>query len=138
MLTTPRGRLLPVIVLAAWSCLTAVHAAVLTPLPAGVSPQDPPESQEPKKGKPADQRVTGTVVDRDGEPIDGAEVRFDGPKRATVHTNSRGQFEFAGPPGDYGITVRVGERSQSFARKIEGGQLKPSGTLVIELDEPQQ
>lgn len=132
MLTTPRGRLLPVIVLAAWSCLTAAHAAALTPLSAMFPPQD---SQESKKAKPADQRVTGTVVDRDGKAVDRAEVHFAGPKTATVLTDGRGRFSFSGPPGDYTITVRSGERSQSFDRTIKDDQLKPDGTLVIEPEE---
>lgn len=129
MLTTLRGRLLQTIVLATWSGLAAAHAAGPGPRSAVLPPQD---SQESKKAKPADQRVSGTVVDRDGKAVDRAEVHFAGPKTATVLTDGRGHFSFSGPPGDYTITVRSGERSQSFDRTIKDDQLKPDGTLVIE------
>jgi hypothetical protein len=132
MLTTLRGRLLQTIVLATGSSLAAAHAAALTPRSAVFPPQD---SQESQKAKPADQRVSGTVVDRDGNAVDRAEVQFAGPKTATVLTDGKGHFSFSGPPGDYTITVRAGERSQSFDRTIKDGQLKPDGTLVIEPEE---
>jgi hypothetical protein len=109
---------------AAWLAATAMAAA---------SPPDRAASrQETKKEEPADQRVSGTVVDRDGTAIEQAEVSFDGPKKATVLTDAAGHFTFTGPPGDYAITVRAGERSHRFDRTIEAGELKPSGTLVIE------
>ena len=110
-------------VAAAWLAATA-----MAPAP----PDRAAPRQETKKEKPADQRVSGTVVDRDGTAIDQAEVSFDGPKKATVLTDAAGNFSFTGPPGDYAITVRAGERSQRFDRKIEGGKLKPKSTLVIE------
>jgi hypothetical protein len=136
MLTTLRSRLVPAVILAAWWNLAAAPAGARSPCAADAAPHRSQDEQ--KKETPADQRVSGTVVDRDGEAVEGAEVQFEGPKRATVHTNSRGHFEFSGPPGDYTLTVKLGDRSQSFERKVEGGQLKPSGTLVIEREERQR
>ena len=91
-----------------------------------------------KKEKPADQTVTGSVADRDGKPIERAQVIFDGPKKATLLTDAGGHFTFTGPPGDYAITVRAGSRSASFTRKVEGNQLKPTATLTIEPEAPPQ
>ena len=91
-----------------------------------------------EKEKPADQTVTGSVADRDGTPIERAQVIFDGPKKATLLTDAGGRFTFTGPPGDYAITVRKGNRSASFSRKVEGSQLKPSATLTIEPEAPPQ
>ncbi len=92
--------------------------------------QDPPP-QPPPPAKRPDQRVKGKVVDRDGKPVDRAEVTLEGPKKGHVWTNSRGEFSFTGPTGDYTITVKAGERQQNFGVKIEDNQLKPS-TLILE------
>jgi hypothetical protein len=99
-------------------------------------PQD--QGKNGKKEKPADQTVTGSVADRDGKPIERAQVIFDGPKKATLLTDAGGHFTFTGPPGDYGITVRAGSRSAGFTRKVEGNQLKPTATLTIEPEAPPQ
>jgi hypothetical protein len=91
-------------------------------------PQDPPQ-----ESKGEDQRVTGKVLDRDGKAVVKAEVRVAGKKKKdTVWTDERGEFSFSGPAGDYNITVKAGEREESFNRKIEDNQLKPDSTLVIE------
>jgi Carboxypeptidase regulatory-like domain len=111
--------------------LMCVGAATATA--AGLEVEHRPSRQEEtKKEKPADQRVSGTVVDRGGTAVNRAEVTFRGPKQGAVLTNSNGHFTFTGPPGDYTITVRAGERSQSFDRKIENNQLKPDSTLVLD------
>ena len=91
-----------------------------------------------KKEKPADQTVTGSVADRDGKPIERAQVIFAGPKQATLLTDAGGHFTFTGPPGEYAITVRAGNRSAGFSRKVEGSQLKPTATLTIEPEAPPQ
>jgi hypothetical protein len=95
--------------------------------------QEPAEPQNPKppESKPADERVTGKVLDRDGKAVERAEVRFTGRKKGTVFTDSRGEFAFRGPAGAYAITVKAGARQQNFDATIEEHQLKPS-TLVIE------
>ena len=99
-----------------------------------VSRQDPPTPQPPAPpSKQSEHRVTGKVVDRDGKPVERAEVTFEGPKKGNVWTDALGQFLFAGPAGDYTITVKAGERQQDFQVTIEDNQLKPS-TLVIEPD----
>lgn len=85
-----------------------------------------------QESKPADQHVSGKVVDKDGKAVDKAEVVFKGPKRDKVWTDSHGAFAFAGPAGDYVITVKAGDRSQTFKVKLENNELKPSATLVIE------
>ena len=100
--------------------------------------QDKGKPGQEKKEKPADQTVTGSVADRDGKPIERAQVIFDGPKKATLLTDAGGHFTFTGPPGDYAITVRAGSRSASFTRKVEGNQLKPTATLTIEPEAPPQ
>lgn len=130
-------------------CVLAVMLASATTLAASgamVGPgfrhvdwrQDQDEEKKKKKDKPADQAVTGGVADRDGKPIERAQVMFDGPKKATLLTDAAGRFTFNGPPGDYTITVRKGEQSTHFTRKVEGNQLKPNATLTIELEEPPQ
>ena len=86
--------------------------------------------------KPAEQRVTGEVVDVDGNPVESATVRFVGPKRDSVVTDSDGAFSFSGPPGDYTITVVAGTRTKDFTRKIENNQLKPSNRLAIDREQP--
>jgi Carboxypeptidase regulatory-like domain len=93
-------------------------------------------SQDQGKKETADQTVTGSVADRDGKPIERAQVIFDGPKKATLLTDATGHFTFSGPPGDYTITVRAGNRSASFTRRVEGNQLKPTATLTIEPEAP--
>jgi hypothetical protein len=122
--------------------LVVALAAVTTPAAAmaelrstqGALSQD----EEKKKDKPADQQVTGSVADRDGKPVERAQVVFDGPKKATLLTDAGGRFTFNGPPGEYTITVRAGARSASFTRTIEGNQLRPNATLTIEPEEPPQ
>lgn len=93
---------------------------------AGGPTQDPPAEQ-----KRQEHRVSGKVIDKDGNAVERAEVSFDGPKRQKVFTDERGQFSFTGPSGDYGVVVKAGERRAEFKVKIEGGELKPS-TLVID------
>jgi uncharacterized membrane protein len=87
---------------------------------------------EPREPKHLDQRVTGKVLDRDGKAVERAEVKFDGPKKDKVFTDSRGEFSFSGPAGDYAVTVRAGTRHADFAVKIEDNQLRPSSTLIID------
>jgi len=93
---------------------------------------DRPPQETPQKAKQKDQRVSGSVLDRDGKAVAMAEVGFDGPKKEKVRTDGRGEFSFTGPAGDYVITVKAGERQQKFKVKIEDNQLKPSSILVIE------
>jgi hypothetical protein len=92
-------------------------------------PQDAGQPQEPKR---RDQHVTGKVLDRDGKAVDRAEVRFEGPKKDKVFTDSRGEFSFSGPAGEYAVTVKAGNRRGDFAVQIEDNELKPSSTLIID------
>ena len=108
--------------------------------PAPVALDATPAAQEPapnppQDAKPAPQRVTGKVLDRDGKPIDKAELRFDGPKKQRVWTDAHGDFTVTGPPGDYSVSIKAGDRHQDFKVKIEENQLKPA-TLVIQPDSP--
>jgi Carboxypeptidase regulatory-like domain len=103
-----------------------VRGALVAATPLGTGAQETPE-----QSKPSDQRVRGKVVDRDGKAVDKAEVKFDGPKKGKVWTNSAGEFSFTGPPGDYVITVKAGDRHQDFKVKIADNQLEPS-TLILE------
>jgi hypothetical protein len=116
---------------AVFSVALSQYVSPISPQPAGpdaitVSPQEPAEPS-----KRAEQRVTGRVVDRDGTAVSKAEVRFEGPKRERVWSNAAGEFSFAGPAGDYVITVKAGDRKQDFRVKIADNQLEPS-TLIIE------
>lgn len=88
-----------------------------------------------EKQKPADQQVTGKVLDQDGQPVNRAEVRFEGPKKDKVWTDAQGKFSFTGPPGEYAVIVKAGERQKEFKVKIEDNHLDPS-TLVIQPDLP--
>ena len=92
--------------------------APVVDVPAAMSTQDPPDA------KPA-VRVSGHVMDRDDKVVDKAEVSFSGAKKGKVWTNTKGEFSFSGPPGDYVVTVTAGERHQNFNVKIEDNQLKP-------------
>jgi hypothetical protein len=84
--------------------------------------------EDQAKAKPADQHVTGDVVDRDGKPVPKAEVVFDGPKDETHWTDASGKFAFTGPPGDYTITVKVAatKQQQTFKATIADNTLKPN------------
>jgi hypothetical protein len=76
--------------------------------------------------------VTGKVLDRDGKAVERAEVKFDGPKKDKVFTDSRGEFSFSGPAGEYAVTVKAGNRHGDFAVQIEDNQLRPTSTLIID------
>lgn len=104
-------------------------SAVADP-PAAATAQDPAPNPPPES-KHASQRVTGKLVDCDGKAVDKAEIRFEGPKKDKVWSDAHGAFTFTGPPGDYTVSVKAGERHQDFKVKIEENQLKPA-TLVIE------
>lgn len=95
------------------------------------SPGHGVQQEKPGEGEDKNQRVTGNVVDRDGKAADRVQVEFDGPKRETVWTDSRGEFSFTGPPGDYLVTVKTGESQQQFEVRIEDNRLIPS---TLELD----
>lgn len=121
-------------VAAVFSIAWTQYASPLSPQPGGPDAVAAVSAaQEPAEppAKRADQRVTGRVVDRDGTAVNKAEVRFDGPKRGRVWTNAAGEFSFSGPPGDYNITVKAGERQQEFRVKIADNELHPS-TLIVE------
>jgi hypothetical protein len=68
------------------------------------------EPQEPDEEKPAVEtvKVTGTVVDRDGNPVTQAQVSLSGPKSGSAWTDGDGAFQFEGPPGDYRARSRPG------------------------------
>jgi len=96
--------------------------------PPRVAAEWPGRTAQEAKAKPADQHVTGDVVDRDGKPVRKAEVVFDGPKQETHWTDANGEFAFTGPPGSYTITVKVAatKQQQTFKVTIEDNKLKPS------------
>ena len=112
---------------------STASAQLLGPAEQGDHPRGTTTGSGPaqEKHKPVDQQVTGKVLDQDGQPVNRAEVRFDGPKKEKVWTNAQGEFSFTGPPGEYAVTVKAGERRQEFKVKIEHNHLDPS-TLVIQ------
>jgi hypothetical protein len=91
-------------------------------------PGEPEKREPPEKKQPPEKtiKVTGTVVDRDGNPLAQAQVSFAGPKPGSVSTDSDGTFDFEGPIGDYKITVKIGGKSQLFQAKITNSGLQPS------------
>jgi inhibitor of cysteine peptidase len=82
---------------------------------------------------PAEQKVTGKVVDRDGKGIASSLVTFSGPKKDSVPTNPRGAFVFEGPAGQYRVTVEAAGRSFTFDNVVidDNNQMRPA-TLVID------
>jgi hypothetical protein len=120
-------------------------AAMVVVCVCGSAAQAPRSAQAPRvaaqedeaKAKPAEQHVTGDVVDRDGKPVPKAEVVFDGPKDETHWTDASGKFAFKGPPGAYKITVKVAatKQQQTFDATIADNALKPS-RLTLEPADP--
>jgi carboxypeptidase family protein len=99
--------------------------------------QPRPGAEEPKPTEPPEEtktfKVSGKVVDRDGEPQGQAKVSFDGPKRGEAWTGRDGAFSFEGPAGDYRVTVKIGSKQpQAFSVKITESGLQPS---VLEIDD---
>jgi hypothetical protein len=86
------------------------------------------QAREPDRKPPAEEtvRVTGAVVDRDGNPLAQAQVSFEGPRRGSAWTDAAGAFEFEGPIGDYGVRVKSGGKSQTFPVKITKRGLEPA------------
>lgn len=124
--TTPMRRHLAVtaIACAVLSCGQAAHSQQLRTVQAeGRKPENPE--------KRAEKSVTGTVVDRDNKGLAGAKVTIKGQKVTTVWTDANGSFHFAGRPGAYEVTVKVGEQSQKFPATIdeEEGLVPPTFTI---------
>lgn len=91
--------------------------------------QEPQESQE--KEKPPDQQVSGEVMDKDGKPVNKAEVHFEGPKKDKVWTDGHGKFSFSGPPGTYVVTVKADGLETKFKEvKIEDNHLNPEQLVI--------
>lgn len=88
---------------------------------------EPTESSEETKTF----KVSGKVVNLDGEPQEHAKVSFDGPKSGEAWTGKDGAFSFEGPAGDYKVKVKIGSKSQLFAVTITESGLQPSGELVF-------
>jgi tetratricopeptide (TPR) repeat protein len=79
--------------------------------------------------------VTGTIIGKDGKPVQGAEIRFDRTDiRANynIKTNKDGKFNYATLPlGIYTITVRV---NGEIVAQQEGIRTDPSKPIPIDLD----
>jgi hypothetical protein len=78
------------------------------------------------------QQVKGTVINRDGAARSGCQVDFAG-KAATyrVWTNPEGAFFLDNPlHGDYTVTVRQGDLSQTFQVFVNQDGLHPSNLAV--------
>lgn len=80
-------------------------------LPDALRPQaiDPPENSSSRQSSTAS--LSGTVIDKNGAVLEGAQVTLTGPPGSpvqTVQSRSDGQFEFTGlTPNTYKLTVNV-------------------------------
>jgi hypothetical protein len=77
------------------------------------------------------QQAKGMVTNRDGAARSACQVNFSGPASYSVWTNSTGAFFLEAPrDGQYAVTVKQGELTQSFTVTISRSSLSPS-TLVV-------
>ena len=70
-------------------------------------------------------------MDKDGKPVNKAEVHFEGPKKDKVWTDGHGKFSFSGPPGTYVVTVKADGLETKFKEvKIEDNHLNPEQLVI--------
>jgi Carboxypeptidase regulatory-like domain len=79
-----------------------------------------------KLQKPAEQRVSGRVVDRDGKGLEGLRVSISARQGETVLTDSEGRFFLTTLPGTYQITVNDDGKTQNFGVTVADGRMTPS------------
>lgn len=81
--------------------------------------------------------IDGTVVDADGEPVEGADVMVDGEETLKTVTEADGTFEIAVDPGSYTVWASHDEdASEDVSVTVDEGETE---TLELELlgeDEP--
>ena len=80
-----------------------------------------------KLRRPAEQRVTGKVVDRDGKGLEGLKVSIAARQGEPVLTDSEGRFFLTILPGAYKITVTAdGKTQKNFDVTVADGRMTPS------------
>lgn len=79
-----------------------------------------------KLQRPAGQRVSGRVVDRDGKGLVGLKVNISARQNETVLTDSDGRFFLTALPGAYEITVSGDGKTQNFDVTVADGRLTPT------------
>lgn len=92
--------------------------------------------------------LEGTVTDRTGQPLEGADVRpaarfdpVDQDKHRHVETDEAGHYEFVLEPGEYGISVEATEHSGGHADIDPGAGASVTEDFTLEnlsRDEPAQ
>ena len=112
--------------------LQQISALPSAPMPAGNDDQSP-RSQSSSTGN-----ISGTVLDTNGDVLQGAQVTLIGPGAAprTVVSGSDGQFQFAGlPPGNYRVKVTAAGMNTFTSDTIPLGvgeiRIAPSITLAV-------
>jgi Carboxypeptidase regulatory-like domain len=79
-----------------------------------------------KLKKPAEQRVSGRVVDRDGKGLEGLKVSIAARQGEPVLTDSEGRFFLMILPGTYKITVTADGKTQNFDVIVAEGRMTPN------------
>jgi Carboxypeptidase regulatory-like domain len=79
-----------------------------------------------KLQKPAEQRVSGRVVDRDRKGLEGLKVSIAARQGEPVLTDSEGRFFLTILPGTYKITVTADGKTQKFDVTVADGRMTPS------------